>query len=215
MHPNVQNLANHRFGRLTVLRLTERRQSGGVVWLCACECGNACMARGCDLKSGNTKSCGCLNREETVARSVTHGATRGGKHTAEYEAWAGAGKRCTNPKDRFFRDYGGRGITVCDRWKSFALFLADMGERPSPKHSIDRIDPDGNYDPDNCRWADIKTQSRNKRNAQMLTLNGVTRNIANWADLTGIHYRTLKSRINQQGWAIEKALTTPSRNYNA
>lgn len=155
------DLVGRRFGRLVVLK-----RDGNVGtrsrWLCRCDCGSVVLAGSGSLLSDWKKSCGCLQREANIARSV-HGHARTGHHSVEYKTWCGMRRRCTNSNERSWPRYGGRGIRVCERWNSFELFLLDMGPKPSPQHSIDRIDPDGNYEPSNCRWATLDEQNRNKR----------------------------------------------------
>ena len=155
--PNVINLSGKTFGKLKVLRqwhdsATKRR--GRISWLCQCSCDNRlCVIIGNNLKNGHTQSCGCLCKERTSAATRSHGATRGYKPTPEYRTWSGMKSRCTNnPNRACFEHYAGRGIRVCDRWlERFENFLADMGPKPSPHHSLDRIDNDGDYAPENCR----------------------------------------------------------------
>jgi hypothetical protein len=160
-----------RFHRLTVRRLGEPAADGHARYLCACDCGQSALVLTSALLRGKTKSCGCL-RAEKAARSMklnrrelgSHGmAPRAGPHPL-YSTWAGMVARCTNPRHEKYPLYGARGITVCQRWRNdFAAFLADMGERPSPKQSLDRIDNSGNYEPGNVRWATPVEQARNRR----------------------------------------------------
>ncbi len=129
--------------------------------------------------------------------------------TPTYQVWKGMRMRCLNPNEAGYKNYGGRGIYICERWNTFANFLADMGQRPD-RHSIDRIDNNGPYAPENCRWAISKVQSRNKRNNFLITHNGQTKTLQEWAEITGIHYGTLRSRIIDSKWNTEKAFARPT-----
>lgn len=166
MLPRMKELIGQRFGRLLVIGLTPSREiaSGERRRLCVvrCECGNEAEARPSNLRSGNTTSCGCMHAEMSAAGQCNF--KHGGSATREYRAWMRMKERCYNPKSKRYEDWGGRGITVCDRWlEGFENFLADMGPRPSPRHSLDRKDNDGNYEPSNCRWATYSEQNLNRR----------------------------------------------------
>jgi len=129
--------------------------------------------------------------------------------TPEYRVWVSMKTRCLNPNNRTFARYGGRGIGVCARWLTFSNFLADMGQRPSASHSLERRNNNGPYSPDNCCWATSEQQAKNRRSNHRITFNGQTKNLEEWADALGINRQTLSTRLNQQGWPVEKALTQP------
>lgn len=154
-----RDLSGQRFGRLLALHSPARDRHHNRLWLCRCDCGTEKLVKSGALTGGNTASCGCLHREVMTP----HGATVGGKRSPEYLAWGHMRRRCQDPQHPQFRNYGGRGIAVCERWQEFQNFLADMGARPSPRHSLDRIDNDGSYEPGNCRWATKDVQQHNRR----------------------------------------------------
>lgn len=152
------DLTGQSFGRWTVLN-REGKKGGFVSWLCRCECGKRNVVASNSLRTGNSKSCGCY----TLEKITTHGKNKNYVIAPEYKTWHMMVQRCTNPNNDGYGDYGGRGIKVCDRWLNFEDFYADMGDRPSLKYSLDRIDNNGNYEPSNCRWATQTDQSRNQR----------------------------------------------------
>jgi len=153
------DLTGRKFGRLTVVEEAGRSKYGLVLWKCACNCGNIKIFYGTNLTRGLTTSCGCFRTETTVKRSTTHGQF----HTLAYKTWGEMIQRCTNPNNSSYPDYGGRGIKVCKRWLMFENFLKDMRSRLSHNLSIERVNNDGDYTPNNCIWADKFTQARNKR----------------------------------------------------
>lgn len=204
---HVIDLTGQRFGRLVVSGLTRSQHRR---WRCQCDCGGERIARTSELRSGRVLSCGCLRRE-SAARVGKATTTHGMRYTPEYRAWSGMKQRCTNPKISNFPQYGGRGIRVCDRWMaSFDDFLADLGPRPSPDHSLDRIDNDGHYDPSNCQWRTRVEQQRNVSRNRLLTFQGETHPLATWADRTGIPAKTIGRRLTA-GWSPERALKQPPR----
>lgn len=159
----IVDITGQRFGRLIVIAKTDKRASGCVMWKCVCNCGNITEVRSDKLKSEHTQSCGCLQRERVIEASTTHGHRSGGKFSPTYVSWVGMKQRCNDSKKDNYKYYGGRGIIICDEWQtSFVDFLNDMGERPVGK-TIDRIDPNGNYERSNCRWATMSQQYMNKR----------------------------------------------------
>lgn len=197
--------AGLRFGRLvTTGKFTLRELPTGDrlrIYECKCDCGGTSHAIATNLKNGNTKSCGCYHKERVRKTQVTHGKTG----SRVYNVWARMIQRCTDTKDAAYIHYGGRGIAVCSRWKSFENFLADMGD-PPPKYTIDRIDVNGNYELANCRWATRKTQNRNTRRNHLLTLNGETLCLAEWSERLRIPIPTIKQRLGKN-WPTEKVLS--------
>lgn len=193
------DITGQKFGRLLVLKY-----SGGL-WHCQCDCGVIKDIAGHELLSGKTKSCGCLKRERIIKRSTTHGKRK----TSEYNIWSAMRNRCNNPNDKRYSSYGGRGVSVCQEWnESFEAFDRDMGPKPSPKHTLDRINNDGNYEPSNCRWATDEQQRNNRRSTVTLTLDDKTHNLTEWSKRTGFSSATIYGRL-LRGWSDEKAITTP------
>ena len=196
-----------KFGRWTVLEeLFEARKDRRAK--CQCDCGEVRLVRIADLRHGKSRSCGCATVEATVIRCTKHGFAGRGSRPAAYRTWKEMRKRCLSSKSSRYHDYGGRGITICDRWLDFENFYADMGDPPSPAHSIERIDNNSGYSPDNCKWATNKEQQRNKRTSRMIEFQGQTRCASEWEEILGFRRLTLINRLNA-GWSVEKALTTP------
>ncbi|MGI5274748.1 hypothetical protein ACQEUU_37325 [Nonomuraea sp. CA-218870] len=201
------DLTGQRFGRLTVTGPYANRR-----WTCRCDCGNVKAMLQYSLRNGRAKSCGCLRSEKTAERNRIHGMTRRNEKPSEFTIWVSMRARCEDPNSQGYPRYGGRGIAVCERWSSsFAAFYEDMGPRPSSDHQLDRIDNDGPYSPENCRWLDRVGQANNRRDNEVLTINGETKTIAEWARETGLKYHTLFQRIFKLGWSVERALTQPTR----
>lgn len=197
-------LYGRRFGRLTV-----GSYAGKSRWNCICDCGNPCVVRRDHLEKGETTSCGCRVRERMAGLTRTHGMTK----TPEYSAWKSMKNRCYRTANANYMDYGARGVVVCERWiDSFENFLSDMGLRPSDNHSLERKNVDGNYEPENCCWATMKEQNRNRRDNVHLTHNGITMVLSAWAERLSIPAGSLKNRI-RRGWTVDRALSTPIRSY--
>lgn len=190
-------LAGTRFGRLTTLVTVTRVTNKKIP--CVCDCGTEQEVPYDNMRAGSTVSCGCYRR----TKNITHGASK----STEHEIYHGMRKRCNNPNALGYERYGGRGIRVCERWESdFANFLADMGPRPSLGHSIDRIDNDGPYSPENCRWASRTEQNRNTRSNRPLTIDGVTKTLSEWAEMSGIMQQIIGQRIDRLGWDTKRAV---------
>jgi len=201
------DLTGQVFGRLTVMGFSHCKTHA--YWHCSCKCGKVCIVRAPNLKSGNTVSCGCYNREIAKLLATTHGMSS----SLDYKIWQAMVQRCINHNSLDYKDYGGRGIVVCDSWLKFEAFYRDMGPRPSKDHSLDRIDNNGPYCKENCRWATKKEQGNNQRSNRLLTHNGDTRTMSEWSASIGIPYVTLQSRI-VRGWDVDRALTEPVRKQN-
>lgn len=208
-HGTFLDLEGEHFGRLIVLGFIGRRHQR-YAWLCQCECGKTSVVTTTHLRSGHTQSCGCLFDEAVFTRALKHGMAG----TRVHRIWVGMRTRCTNPRATGYNSYGGRGIKVCPRWMRFENFLADMGEPPTDKHSIERIDNDGDYEPGNCIWADEVRQGNNKSNNRVLTLDGRSQTLAQWANELHIKRDTLCSRLDRYGWSEERALSTPVKKLN-
>lgn len=204
----LNDITGQRFGRLTAVSWERVLYANRVqvLWICTCDCGNTIRSASSALKRGNPKSCGCWIAEETSARNRTHGMGR----TPVYAVWTTMIARCTNPKNISYPNYGGRGIRVCERWRDFANFFADMGDRPSATHQIDRIDNAGHYEPGNCKWSDRVEQGENKRNNILITARGKTLTPPQWAKIIGIPATTLRRRY-ALGWDHEDIVSRPLR----
>lgn len=192
----VIDVAGQRFNRLVALEYVGSR-SGRRYYRCACDCGVEIVAAVGNLRKGDTQSCGCLKSEVTASRNLIHGgAARSGK-APEYESWRGMMARCYDPKNIGYARYGGRGITVCERWHDYAAFLEDMGAKPGPGYSLDRLDPDKGYSPQNCRWADDLEQANNKCNNRFIDIRGEVMTLAQASRRYSVNYDKLKYRIKR------------------
>ncbi len=196
-----------RSARLQVIGPSERRidKSGNPSWwcLCKCDCGTEFWLAETSFRTGRTRSCGCLHDEELTNRNTTHGYCG----TRTYRIWQAMRSRCRYPSQVGYKNYGGKGITWCERWDSFENFLADMGECP-PRLSIHRLDNDKGYEPGNCIWATRKEQARKTSQNSIHTFNGITACVAELCERFGANYRRVKCRL-QRGWPIEQAFNLP------
>lgn len=199
---DLGNLIGKKFGRLTVSEYVGTDKHQKRVWSCICDCGKQTEVTTTQLRLGKTQSCGCFKTD-------TH-TTHGDSTSLEYFAWRGMRNRCEDKNNRYFPRYGGRGIQVCERWDVYANFLDDMGRKPTKSHSLDRINNDLDYTPDNCRWATKVEQTRNRNMTKWIEFNGKRQLLCDWANDLGVDYRVLYQRI-RLGWSIEKALTTKKR----
>ena len=213
----MKDLTGQKFGRLTVLSLDHKEQaylSNGkkngfkYFYLCQCNCGIKKVIVDCSLLSGSTRSCGCLVTENNVIgnKAKTHGKT----HTRLYKIWSKIKERCYNPKDIRYKNYGGRGITICNEWLNFEPFYEwAINNGYHDNLTIDRINVNGNYEPANCRWVTNKTQARNKTTNKLYTYKNETHCITEWAEITNISESKLRQRLCKLRWSIERAFNTP------
>lgn len=202
------------FGRLTVIEEAPRpKEKGYRYWLCRCECGNVVTANGDNLRRSRTRSCGCLaaevRSEVTKQRMTRHGMSG----TYLHVAWQNMLQRCLNPTNKRYPHYGGRGVTACDRWRdSFEAFAADMGERPTGEHSLDRIDVNRGYEPGNCRWATIGEQASNTTRTRMHRFNGEEMTVYEASRRYGVHKNTIDARL-KRGVHPDMAVRPPREAY--
>ena len=208
MSKNLTDLTGSRFGRWAVLEYAGRSKRGEVQYKCRCDCGTERVLRRTSLTSGNSKSCGCLSRDVAKERGTTHGDSK----SRLYRIWAGIIQRCCNDRERYeWEKYGGRGITVCEEWHKYEAFRDwALSSGYSDDLTIDRINVNGDYCPDNCRWATVYEQNNNKRTSKYISFNGETGTIREFADRYGLAYSCLYTRL-KLGWSIEDALLIPSR----
>jgi len=201
------DLTGNVYGKLTVIDFSQRKH-GRAYWNCICTCGNKKIVQGYDLTSGHTKSCGCLRKIDGKEPRYRHGKV----HTRLYRIWGNMKSRCDNPNSKYYKDYGGRGISYCKEWADFVLFEEwALTNGYKDNLTIDRINNNGNYEPSNCRWIDIKSQQRNRRSNHLLTFNGETHCINEWAEILGVSRETIKNRLGY-GWDVEKVLSEPIHN---
>lgn len=202
--PRFIDMTGRKFHRLKVVSYAGKTGTNPL-WNCICKCGNPTVSAGAKLRGGQTRSCGCFSREQLARFRTKHGKSK----TLEYYVWKTMVGRCHVKTNRQYADYGGRGITVCERWReSFMNFITDMGKRPVGRFTTERRDNNKGYEPGNCYWATLKQQGRNKRNNRLLTARGKTQCLSAWAEETGMIMGTLHARI-KNGWDHEDAIFTP------
>ncbi len=204
------DLTGKKFNRLLVLGFSHLNNYGVLYWHVRCDCGNKRAVRGSSLKNGRTKSCGCFHKELISKMFSIHGMGE----KSIYRLWNSMRQRCLNAQNPQYKNYGGRGITVCNRWAKFENFLEDMGEKPK-RLTLERIDNNKGYSLKNCKWATRKEQSNNSRRNHILKYNNLSLTIAQWADKLKIKSNTLRNRIFRK-WSTERALTQiiEERNYS-
>lgn len=206
------NLIGERFERLVVLSLDHRNKYGTAYYICQCDCGKQVIVRGNHLTDNSTKSCGCYSID-TCYKMVKINTKHNLSHSKLYRVWSSMIHRCYNPNCRAYKDYGGRGIKVCDEWKDNLNIFYDwaLNNNYMEGLSIDRINNNGNYEPSNCRWVSRKKQQNNRRNNHYITYNNETHTLTEWSEILHISTSTLFSRICKSKWDIERAFTTPVR----
>ena len=201
----VKRLENQRFGRLLVLEEVGRTKSGSTTWRCLCDCGNEKAISSSSLRHSGTQSCGCIKQEQRLSQKI-HGET----HSPIHRLWAGMKNRCNNPNNHKYERYGARGIRVCSEWASsyeaFRDWCLSNGYRPGL--TIERLNVDGDYSPENCIFATQKVQQNNRSNNHRITYNGANHTMSEWADLLGMSYKMLEHRLNR-GWTVDEAFSIP------
>jgi hypothetical protein len=205
----VQDISGQRFGHLVAVRFAYVNEKKKTMWHCRCECGKELIVGATNLKTGNSKSCGCIKSQVISVSRTTHGKSG----TAGYQTFFSMINRCTNPTESAYKNYGGRGITVCDRWLEpggYERFVEDMGPRP-PGMTIERVDNEKGYSPDNCVWADLETQGNNRRNNVRVTWEGREMTLTQACALVGKSFPTVWHRLSVAKWPLERALTQPIR----
>jgi hypothetical protein len=197
-----KDLTNIRFGKLLAIKPIKKHDNSKYYWECICDCGNTKIIMSSNLLRGISTTCGC-GKIKIGEKTRKHGMAK----TRIFKIWAGIRKRCTNSKCKTYPLYGGRGISISPRWDEFINFYNDMKDGYSDNLSLDRINPNGNYEPGNCRWATQKTQNRNRRNNNYISLNNEIKTLSEWAEISGVNSSAIRYRINN-GWDTQKAIFT-------
>lgn len=210
----IVDLKGKRFGRLTVIEYAGLNKNRKAIWKCKCECGNEINVVGCNLKSGNTKSCGCYNHDKIMERNYKHNMS----NTRLFRIWVGMIQRCKNKNNSVYSYYGGNGITICTEWeKDFEVFYKwAISNGYKENLTLDRKNNNGNYEPSNCRWVTIKEQQRNKTNNINVEINGITKILPEWAEMFNIKYKTIKNRYDEgkRGIDLIKPIEKANKNYS-
>lgn len=199
------DITGNRYNYLTVIRRLENAKGGITMWECRCDCGNITTVRGSNLKSGAVKSCGCLLH--TTKPTLKHNMS----HTRLYQIWAAIKRRCNKPYEKSYKNYGGRGIKMCEEWQnSFEAFMEwAMNSGYSDDLTIERIDVDGNYCPDNCTWISKSGQAGNRRSCHYISYNGEVKTLNEWCKEMNLPYKNIHNRITKLGWSFERAISEP------
>lgn len=211
---NIKDITGQKFGRLTAIRYTGKRTKCGhnAIWTCLCDCGKTVEATGSDLRLGRKISCGCAKQDRMSMLNRTHGR----RNERLYGVWVNMRRRCRDANAACYKDYGGRGISVCDEWQDYETFrqwALENGYDENAEFSkctLDRIDVNGNYEPNNCRWVDAETQTNNRRSNHVITYMGETLTITQWAKRIGVRTSLLQKRY-AAGWSVERMMTKPSQ----
>lgn len=200
----IKDITGQKFGRLTAIKYVYSDKSRTAVWQCKCNCGNIVNVKGTELRNGQVKSCGCLQKERARMSNTKHGKS----NTKLHYIWRGMKQRCYNKNDKHYKYYGARDIAVCEEWKDdfMAFYEWAMNNGYKEGLSLDRINNDGNYEPNNCSWVTMKQQNRNTRHNKNYTINGETHCLKDWCTILKLKYSTVANRINLYNWSIERAL---------
>lgn len=207
--PKIIDITGKKFGRLLAVERVEnipaKNAPSRPAWRCVCDCGNEKVLPKSSLVYGVSTSCGCYRKEVARKKNTSHGMS----DTPEYNIWIHMKKRCFDRSCRDYKDYGARGISVCEQWiSSFENFIESVGKRPTKYHTIERIDNNHGYSPDNCKWATRKEQSCNRRSIRMLYAFGKNASVSEWAALSGVRAKTILARIDRLGWTAERAVSS-------
>lgn len=215
-----EEIRSKKYGKLTAVKAVGKNKSGKFLWLCKCDCGNECIVVQQQLRSGDTKSCGCYQKERMSTRKPYSHRER------LYALWIGIRQRCNNPKNISYPNYGAKGINVCEEWENNYIAFRDWALKtgydetlPRGEQTIERINVFLGYSPENCTWKTISQQQRNKRNSKLYEYNGESHTLIDWSEITGVEYSLLRSRVLGYGIPIKEAIETPKKetekyNYN-